>query len=48
VEDVGGEITSQLGQNREMLEKQKGRVGEIKGMTEYASKMATRMSKWWA
>ena len=48
IEDTGAEITGQLAGNREQIEKQKGRVGEIKGMTEIANKMANRMSKWWA
>jgi chromosome segregation ATPase len=48
MEDTGGEIATQLDHNREMIEKQKGRVGEIRGMADYANKMATKMSKWWS
>jgi len=48
IEDVGGEITTQLQSNREQIKKQQDRVQEVNTMSKYADAMAKRMSKWWA
>mmetsp|Transcript_20433 Transcript_20433/g.40870 ORF Transcript_20433/g.40870 Transcript_20433/m.40870 type:complete len:165 (+) Transcript_20433:199-693(+) len=48
IEDTGAEITGQLASNREVIERQKERVAEVNTMADYAKKISTRMSKWWA
>ncbi|GMI08511.1 hypothetical protein TrVE_jg6698 [Triparma verrucosa] len=48
IEDVGGEITTQLAANREVIQKQQDRVKEVSSMADMASNITKRMSKWWA
>ena len=47
IEDVGGEITTQLKANREVIQKQQDRVKEVSSMADMAGKITKRMSKWW-
>jgi hypothetical protein len=47
-EEVGLEVTHELGQNRAKIESTKGRVGELTSLTDQAGNLLKSMSKpWW-
>jgi hypothetical protein len=47
-EEVGLEVTHELGQNRVKIESTKGRVGELTSLTDQAGNLLKSMSKpWW-